>query len=147
MSSEYLAFRLGDLEFGIDILLVQEIRGYEKPTRSAGVSDASLGTLNLRGVIVPIVDLRLTFGYEVKYDAHTVTVILRVSEFVIGVVVDSVSDVWELSADQVKPVENFPASDEVRLIKYVAAVDERVLLIVDIEALMTEDDMKLLPGA
>lgn len=145
---EYLAFRLGAEEYGIDILCVQEIRSYEQPTRIENGPTFLKGVIGLRGEMVPIVDLRLKLRVaDGPYDHLTVVVILVVRGRTIGAVVDSVSDVWELSADQVKPVENFPASDEVRLIKYVAAVDERVLLIMDIEALMTENDMKLLPGA
>ena len=105
---EYLSFKLGAEEYGIDILKVQEIRGYETPTRIANVPPHIKGVVNLRGVIVPIVDMRVRFALDdVKYDAFTVVIILNVVGRTVGIVVDSVSDVLELRSDQIKPAPEF----------------------------------------
>jgi len=108
-SGEYLTFRLGGEEYGIDILRVQEIRSYEQPTRIANAPHFIKGVVNLRGVIVPIVDLRLKLGCEsAEYNGFTVVIVLNVRGRVVGAVVDSVSDVLELGADHIKPAP--PAS-------------------------------------
>jgi purine-binding chemotaxis protein CheW len=145
---ECLTFRLGAEEFGIDILKVQEIRGYENPTRIAGAPPFIKGVLNLRGVIVPIIDLRLKFALEkAAYDAFTVTVILNVSGRVVGAVVDSVSDVIELKGDQIKPAPQFNASVDGGYITGIGVLkqgeQERMLILVDIEQLMAGADMGL----
>src|SRR5690349_14873438 len=101
---EVLSFRLGAEEYGIGILTVQEIRGYEAPTRIANAPEWLLGVLNLRGQIVPIVDMRLRFNLgQVRYDSLTVVIILNIGQHVIGMVVDGVSDVVTLAPDQVRP--------------------------------------------
>lgn len=143
-AGEYLTFRLGDMEFGIDILQVQEIRSYEQPTRTIGVSDSLLGVINLRGVIVPVVDLRPKFGHPLKYDICTVTVILNIGDLIIGVVVDSVSDVLELGADQIRPVTNFPNSDTAKAIKHLGIIGERLIHIMDVEAVLGSPEVGLL---
>src|SRR5262245_19370605 len=107
-SREFLSFRLGAEEYGVDILKVQEIRGYEKPTRLASVPSFIKGLINLRGTIVPIIDLRLKFDLgEPVYNALTVVIILSVANRVIGVVVDSVSDVITFDDGQIKPAPEF----------------------------------------
>ena len=101
---EFLTFRLGAEEYGIDILKVQEIRSYEAPTRIANAPAFIKGVVNLRGVIVPIVDLRLKLGCDSNdYNSFTVVIVLNVRGRVVGAVVDSVSDVLELSRDSIKP--------------------------------------------
>ena len=96
--NEVLSFKLGKEEYGISILKVQEIRGYEQPTRMANAPEHLKGVINLRGSIVPIVDMRIKFGLaEPKYDSFTVVIILNIGHHVIGMVVDSVSDVVTLS--------------------------------------------------
>ena len=100
---EYLTFRLGDEEYGIDILKVQEIRGYEAPTRIAQAPAFIKGVTNLRGTIVPIVDLRLKLGCELaQYTASTVVVVLNLRSRIVGIVVDSVSDVMALPQDSLR---------------------------------------------
>src|SRR6218665_3516531 len=104
LPSELLSFRLGAEEYGIDILRVQEIRSYEQPTRIANSPSFIKGVVNLRGVIVPIIALRLKLGCEqAEYNAFTVVVVLNVRGRVVGAVVDSVSDVLELGSDHIKP--------------------------------------------
>jgi len=146
---ECLTFRLGAEEYGIDILRVQEIRGYEPPTRIADAPAFVKGVLNLRGVIVPIVDLRLKFGFQnAAYDSITVTVVLNVAGRTVGVVVDSVSDVIELNSDQIKPAPEFNTAVDASYITGIGALKQgevdRMLILVDIEKLMTSADMGLL---
>jgi len=148
---EYLSFRLGAEEYGIDILRVQEIRGYTEPTHIANAPAFVKGVLNLRGVIVPIVDLRTKFCLEeVKYDGLTVTIVLIVCKRVIGVVVDSVSDVLELKTDQIKPAPEFNGAANADYITGLGCVNndgvERMLILVDIEQLMSSADMGLIPS-
>lgn len=145
---ERLTFRLATEEYGIDILRVQEIRGYEQPTRIANAPPFLKGVLNLRGVIVPIVDLRLKFGVDPVDDGGTtVTVVLNVGGRTVGAVVDSVSDVIQLTDEQVKPAPEFGSAVDAAYIVGIGAIrqgeQERMLVLVDIEKLMTSPDMGL----
>ncbi len=145
---ECLTFRLGAEEYGIDILRVQEIRGYEQPTRIANAPPYIKGVLNLRGVIVPIVDLRLKFGFaRVVYDGVTVTVVLNVGGRTVGAVVDSVSDVIELTDDQIKPAPEFSSEVDAGYIVGIGVArqgeQERTLILVDIEQLMASSELGL----
>jgi purine-binding chemotaxis protein CheW len=143
-AGEYLTFRLGGEEYGIDILKVQEIRGYESSTKIANAPSFIKGVLNLRGVIVPIIDLRIKFGLEsVEYNAFTVTIILNIAEKVVGVVVDQVSDVVELSSAQIRPAPTFSSAVDAGFIQGIGEVEERMLILTDIERLMTQGDMAL----
>ncbi|MFM7506677.1 MAG: chemotaxis protein CheW [Rubrivivax sp.] len=152
---EFLTFRLGEEEYGIDILRVQEIRSYEPPTRIANAPGFIKGVVNLRGVIVPIIDLRVKLGCErVEYNAFTVVVVLNVRGRVVGAVVDSVSDVLELGKDQIKPAPELNSSVDARFITGIGAVKaaggdevrdtERMLILMDIEGLMSSADMGLM---
>ena len=145
---EYLTFHLGAEEYGIDILKVQEIRSYEQPTRIANAPRFIKGVVNLRGVIVPILDLRLKFELiEASYDNFTVVIILNVAGRTVGAVVDSVSDVLELSAKEIKPAPEFNGAVDASYIVGIGSVThgdaERTLILVDIEALMASADMGL----
>jgi purine-binding chemotaxis protein CheW len=147
---EYLSFRLGAEEYGIDILKVQEIRGYDEPTRMANAPSFIKGVVNLRGVIVPIVDLRIKFGLEeVRYDGVTVTIVLNIGQRVIGVVVDSVSDVIELQPDDIKPTPEFSGALATEHITGIGTLQHgeqaRMLILMDIEKLMSSADMGLIP--
>lgn len=143
--AEYLTFRLGAEEYGIDILRVQEIRSYENPTRIANAPPHMLGVVNLRGVIVPVVDLRIKLGCaQVEYNSLTVVIVLNVKGRVVGVVVDSVSDVLELARDQIRAApEMTTATVDTAFITGIASVGERMLILMDIEALMMAPDMGL----
>ena len=137
---EFLTFRLGAEEYGIDILRVQEIRSYEQPTRIANSPAFIKGVVNLRGVIVPIIDLRLKLGCEsAEYNAFTVVIVLNVRGRVVGAVVDSVSDVLELEAQHVKPAPEVSTGAEARFITGIGSVGDRMLILTDIEALMSLD--------
>jgi purine-binding chemotaxis protein CheW len=150
-STECLTLRLGFEEYGIEILRVQEIRGYEPPTRIANAPAFIKGVVNLRGVIVPIIDLRIKFGLEhVAYDALTVTVILNVGGRVVGAVVDSVSDVVELQREQIRPMPDFNAALDADFITGIATIDsgadQRMLILIDIQRLLASADMGLGPS-
>jgi len=150
--NEFLTFKLGGEEYGIDILKVQEIRGYEAVTRIANAPAFIKGVVNLRGVIVPIVDLRVKFQLgEARYDAFTVVIILNIAGRVVGAVVDSVSDVLELDEKQIKPAPEFNSLLEAGYITGLGTVEsgegERLLILVDIERLMSSPDMGLLERA
>jgi len=141
---EFLAFKLGDEEYGIDILRVQEIRSYEEPTRIANAPAFIKGVVNLRGVIVPIVDMRIRFNLEsANYDSFTVVIVLNVANRVVGMVVDAVSDVITLTPDQLRPVPAFNSNIDSDHLLAIGAIDERMLILVDIEKLMTSSDMGL----
>lgn len=141
---EYLTFRLGEEEYGIDILKVQEIRGYEQPTRIANAPEFIKGVVNLRGTIVPIVDMRLRFNCsEIEYNAFTVVIILNLGSRVVGIVVDSVSDVMELSAEAIRPAPDIESAIDNGCILGLGSVSERMLILLDIEKLMGNVDMGL----
>ncbi len=141
---EVLSFRLGREEYGIEILKVQEIRGYDAVTRLAGAPEFIKGVINLRGVIIPIVDLRIKFGLgSVVYDEFTVVVVLNVSQRVIGIVVDAVSDVLTLSPADIKPPPQFASTFDTRHLNGIVSLDSRMLVLVDIERLMMSADMAL----
>jgi purine-binding chemotaxis protein CheW len=147
-SSEFLTFTLGAEEYGVDILKVQEIRRYDTVTRIPDTPDFIKGVVNLRGTIVPVIDLRQKLKFErADYDAFTVMIILNIARRVVGMVVDSVSDVMQLSAEQIRPAPEFGASVDTRFITGLGAIDDRMLILVDIEKLLRSPDMALLPAA
>ena len=148
VTSEYLTFRLGAEEYGIDILRVQEIRSYEEPTRIANAPHFIKGVVNLRGVIVPVVDLRIKLGCEsVEYNSFTVVIVLNVKGRVVGAVVDSVSDVLELAKDQINQAPEMSTTVDTTFITGIASVGERMLILMDIESLMSSADMGLIDSA
>jgi purine-binding chemotaxis protein CheW len=143
-TEEYLTYTLGPEEYAIDILKVQEIRGYEAPTTIANAPPFLKGVINLRGTIVPIVDLRIKFGVGIaEYTPFTVVIILNLGSRVVGMVVDSVSDVTMLRQDSIRPAPEFSASVDTRYIKGLCTLDERMLIVVDIERLMLSSEMAL----
>lgn len=143
VSNEYLAFRLGAQEYGIGIMNVKEIRTYEKPTRMAGARACVPGVLNLRGDIVPVVDLRTRFGLPDGIDEHTVTVVMGLPSGIVGVVVDAVSDVLELRPDEIKPVPTVNASRNARLFQGLGctrhADEDRTLIVMNLRDLMSHE--------
>lgn len=146
---EYLSFKLGSEEYGIDILRVQEIRGYENPTRIANAPHFIKGVVNLRGVIVPIIDMRLRFGLpDAQYNSFTVVIILNIAHRTVGMVVDSVSDVLELPAETIKPAPEFHGAIDAAYITGLGTIKtgdvERMLILMDIEQMMTAPDMGLM---
>ena len=146
--NEFLTFRLGSEEYGIDILKVQEIRGYDAITQIANSPEFIKGVVNLRGIIVPIIDMRIKFKLgNVEYDQFTVVIILNVSGRVMGIVVDGVSDVISLDMDQLRPTPEFGSVIDTEYIKGLGTVDERMLILLDIEKLMGSTEMGLIDQA
>lgn len=142
---EYLTFSLGSEEYGMDILKVQEIRGYDAVTQIANTPDFIKGVINLRGVIVPIVDLRVKFRLgNPDYTAFTVVIIINVLGKVIGLVVDGVSDVVALTADQIKQSPEMGAAVDTRYIDGLGTVNDQMLILVDMERLMGSEEMQLI---
>ena len=147
LGGEFLTFRLGAEEYGIDILKVQEIRSYEQPTRIANAPHFVKGVVNLRGVIVPIVDLRLKLGCDnAEYSALTVVIVLNVKGRIVGAVVDSVSDVLELGKDAIKPAPEMSSAVDSGFITGIGSINDRMLILMDIEALMASQEMGLIDG-
>ncbi len=144
VGGEYLTFTLGPEEYGIDILKVQEIRGYDAVTTIANTPHFIKGVINLRGIIVPIVDMRIKFNLEnVTYDQLTVVIILNLASRVVGMVVDGVSDVIALTPEQIKVAPQFGATLDTKYLMGLGTVDERMLILVDIEKLMNSGEMEL----
>lgn len=142
--NEYLTFKLGTEEYGVDILRVQEIRSFERPTRIVNAPAHVLGVINLRGVIVPIVDMRMKFHLEhVNYDTFTVVIVLNIGRLIVGMVVDGVSDVVSLSPEQLRPVPGFSSNIDSDHIRAIGSVEDRMLMLLDIEKLMSSDGMGL----
>ncbi|KAA8996696.1 chemotaxis protein CheW [Affinibrenneria salicis] len=144
VGQEFLIFTLGDEEYGVDILKVQEIRGYDQVTRIANTPAFIKGVTNLRGVIVPIVDLRIKFAQqEVEYDDNTVVIVLNLGQRVVGIVVDGVSDVLSLTAEQIRPAPEFAVTLSTEYLTGLGSLGERMLILVDIEKLLSSEEMAL----
>ena len=145
VGQEFLVFTLGDEEYGIDILKVQEIRGYDQVTRIANTPAFIKGVTNLRGVIVPIIDLRIKFAQPgVVYNDNTVVIELNLEQRVVGIVVDGVSDVLSLTQDQIRPSPEFAVTMSTEYLTGLGALGERMLILVDIEKLLSSEEMALM---
>ena len=142
---EFLTFRLGDEEYGIDILKVQEIRGYDAITQISNAPEFIKGVVNLRGTIVPLVDMRIKFRLgQATYDQFTVVIILNVDTRIVGIVVDGVSDVLSLSNDEMRPTPGLGSVIDIEFIIGLGRIDDRMLILVDIAKLMNSVSMRLL---
>ena len=147
-AAEFLTFTLGAEEYGVDILKVQEFRGYGTVTRIPDAPDFIKGVINLRGTIVPVVDMRIKFKLgKVEYNELTVMIILNVANRVVGMVVDGVSDVVALTAEQVRPAPEFGAAVGAQFLTGIGTLDSRMLILVDIEKLLRSQDMALVASA
>jgi len=147
-AGEYLAFTLGGEGYALEILKVQEIRGYDAVTQIANTPDFIKGVVNLRGKIVPIVDLRIKFHLaKVIYDEFTVVIVLNLNGRVVGIVVDGVSDVMALKEEQIREMPSLVTSIDTKHIVGLATVDEQMLILVDIEKLMSSQEMALVDSA
>jgi purine-binding chemotaxis protein CheW len=141
-SGQYLTLRLGSEEYAIDIQRVQELRFYEEPTRMVNSPAFIKGVVNLRGVIVPIADLRLKLQIEnVQYTDFTVVIILNIQGTVVGAVVDSVADVLTIEADAIKPAPQFDSVMDARFIVGLVKEGERTLIVMDVDALMSHAEL------
>lgn len=145
---QQLTFNLAGEEYGVDILSVREIRGWSRVTRIPQTPEHLLGVLNLRGAIVPIMDLRLRFGLEREsYGESTVVIIVAVAERLFGIVVDAVSDVVDIVPAAIKPVPDMGAVVDTRYLKGLATHVERMVMLLDVEKLMRPEDVETLDVA
>lgn len=148
VGQEFLVFTLGDEEYGIDILKVQEIRGYDQVTRIANTPAFIKGVTNLRGVIVPILDLRIKFDQDgVEYNENTVVIVLNFGQRVVGIVVDGVSDVLSLTSEQIRPAPEFAVTLSTEYLTGLGALGDRMLILVNIEKLLNSEEMALVDSA
>ncbi|HEV2538865.1 MAG TPA: chemotaxis protein CheW [Frateuria sp.] len=148
LAVQQLTIRLGAEEYGIDILAVREIRGWTPVTRIPQAPSYVLGVLNLRGAIVPVLDLRLRFGLpREEYTATTVTVVVTVAGRLFGVVVDAVSDVLDVEADQIRPVPDMGTTVDTEYLKGLTALGERMVLLLDVDKLLQPQDAQMLEAA
>ncbi|EPZ8122888.1 chemotaxis protein CheW [Yersinia enterocolitica] len=144
VGQEYLVFTLGKEEYGIEILKVQEIRGYDRVTRIANTPDFITGVTNLRGVIVPIIDLRVKFQLSSSnINDNTVIIVLNLANRIVGIVVDGVSDVLSLNAEQIKPAPDFSTTLSTKYLLGLGTLNERMLILVDIEKLLNSEEMEI----
>ena len=145
-AEQYLTFMLNGEEYGVDILRVQEIKGWIPTTRIPNTPDYIRGVMNLRGAIVPIIDLRLRFAMPaIEYTATTVVIVLKVHnegvERTIGFVVDAVSDVYNVSPDQFRAAPDFGAHVHTDFIRALATVDEKMVILLDIDQLVSAEEL------
>lgn len=149
MANKYLTFVLATEEYAVDILRVQEIKGWNKVTPIPNTPDYICGVINLRGTIVPIIDLRLRFGLErLDYGAMTVVVVVKVvaangKERVMGVVVDAVSDVYDVTESEIKPPPDFGSVISIEFIKGLASVGEKMVIVLDIDKLLNSNELAI----
>ena len=138
-TNQFLTFTLADEEYGVDILKVQEIKGYVSTTRIPNAPPNVTGVLNLRGSIVPIIDLRRTFNLpEVAYDQFTVIVVVVVQDRVMGMIVDSVSEVMNIMADDIQPPPNLGNTSS-NALRGLGKVGEKLVILLDIDAVLLDE--------
>lgn len=143
-SKEFLSFVLGDEHYALDIMSVKEIRGYESVTKIANAPDFIKGVINLRGDIVPIVDLRLKFNVgDASYNEFTIVIMLNVMNRIVGIVVDGVSDVIRLTDEEIRPAPEFGVAFDSRYLLGLAPIDEEMVILVNIESLISSDELGL----
>lgn len=144
--SQYLTFSLAEEEYGVDILRVQEIKGWTPVTRIPNTPDYMRGVLNMRGTIVPIIDLRMRFNLdEAQYTPTTVVIVLSVMagdrKRILGVVVDGVSDVVSVSADDIKATPDFGTAVNTEFIQGLATTNEKMVMLLDIDQLLSIEEL------
>lgn len=141
---EFLVFRLGDEDYAIDILKVQEIRVLDSVTRLPGAPDHIKGVINLRGLIAPVIDLRVKFGFKAaEYGPFTVLIVLHVRERLVAVVVDAVADVVALTQEQIKPAPEFATAVNIEYVIGLGARGDHMLILLDIEKLISSQELGL----
>jgi purine-binding chemotaxis protein CheW len=139
---EFLALRLGDEDYAIDILKVQEIRVFDAVTKLPGAPEYIKGVINLRGLIAPVIDLRIKFGFkDAAYGPFTVLIVLHVHERLVAIVADAVVDVVALTADEIKPRPEFATSVNVEYVTGLAAKGDHMLILLDIEKLICSQEL------
>jgi len=141
--SQYLTFQLGEELYGVDILRVQEIKGYTTVTKIPNTPPHIKGVLNLRGTIVPIVELRTKFGMPtIDYTLFTVIVVVVVRDRIMGLVVDSVSDVLNIDKKDVQPPPQFGAKVDVSVLTGIGKSGDKLVALLNIDRLLTESEMQ-----
>jgi purine-binding chemotaxis protein CheW len=152
-SEQYLTFMLAGEEYGVDILRVQEIKGWDKVTRIPHTPDYVLGVINLRGAVVPIIDLRRRLNLDaIAFGPTTVVIVMRImrgrGEHVVGVVVDAVSEVYNVDAADTKPPPDVCGSVDTVFVKALATIESKMLILLDIDRLIGSSvTEEILPGA
>jgi len=146
-ADQYLTFIMADEEYGVDILRVQEIRGWEHVTPVPNTPKYIKGVINIRGTIVPLVDLRTRFGVEeIPYGPTTVVIVLKVmgakSERIMGIVVDAVADVYNIEAEKIKPAPDFGSVVSIEYVKGLSSIDEKMLILLEIDKLLSSDELE-----
>jgi purine-binding chemotaxis protein CheW len=141
---EFLTFVLGDETYALDVMTVKEIRGYQAVTKIANSPDFVKGVLNLRGDIVPIIDLRIKFSVgEVTYNDFTIVIMLNIGERVVGIVVDEVSDVIKVAGQDIKPPPEFGAVFDSSYLYGLTTIDQQMIILINIESLISSDELGL----
>jgi purine-binding chemotaxis protein CheW len=139
---EFLAFRLGNEDYAIDILKVQEIRVFDTVTKLPGAPDYIKGVINLRGLIAPVIDLRLKFGFkDAEYGPFTVLIVLHVRDRLVAVVVDAVADVVQLTQEQIKPAPEFATAVNIEYVMGLGTRGDHMLILLDIEKLISSREL------
>ncbi|QHJ10648.1 Chemotaxis protein CheW [Paraglaciecola mesophila] len=143
-SNEFLSFFLGEEHYAIDIMTVKEIRGYETVTKIANAPSFIKGVINLRGDIVPIIDLRIKFSVgEATYTEFTIVIMLNVCDRIVGIVVDGVSDVIKLQDEDIRPPPEFGVAFDSKYLLGLASLEEHMVILVNIDSLISSDELGL----
>lgn len=141
---EFLTFVLGDENYALDIMTVKEIRGYEDVTKIANAPDYIKGVLNLRGDIVPIIDLRIKFKVgSATYDEFTIVIMLMIGDRVVGIVVDEVSDVIKVDEEDIRPPPEFGVAFDSAYLHGLTTIKEQMIILVNIQKLISSDELGL----
>lgn len=142
---QFLTFLLGAEQYGVEILKVQEIKGYSAVTPIPNTPSYIKGVMNLRGIVVPIIDLRVKFSMDAgEYSKFTVIIVVNVGEKVMGLVVDAVSDVLDIAASEIRMPPDLGARVDTRFISGMANIGERMTVLLDIERLLSDEEAAVL---
>ncbi len=148
MEEQYVTFYLDDEEYGVEIQKIKEIIGYRPSTRIPGFKNLVKGMINLRGVIFPLFDLRHKFNLPPKqYDKFSVIFVVEIAGRIMGVIVDTASDVISLSPEEILPTPNLSPSIRTEYLKAVAQQDDRLIVLLDLERILSEKELEELDAA
>jgi len=147
-TSQWLTFKLADEEYGVDILKVQEIRSWGPVTSIPNTPDFIIGVINLRGIVVPIIDLRQRFSLDkIEYGTSTVVVIVKVDhesdERTMGMVVDAVSEVYNISEEMMRETPELGGAIRTEFIKGLATIDEKMIILLDIDLMVSPEQLNI----
>jgi purine-binding chemotaxis protein CheW len=147
LTNQFVTFQLGTETYGISILKLNEIIAYQSCTTIPNVPSFIKGVLNLRGIVVPVIDLRERFGMELKdYDQFTVIMILDVSGRIMGLVVDAVSDVLTLNNEDIKPRPHFSTGISTEFISGMGIKDKKFIILLDVDKMLSDDELNMVDG-